>query len=341
MADLLTTLLSERECLITDGATGTNLFGMGLSQGYPPEFWNVEQADKIRRHYREFVEAGSDIVLTNTFGGTANRLKLHKAQDRVHEINARAANLLADEIRRSGRVVVNAGSVGPLGELFRPLGELSHEQGVAAFSEQVRGLKDGGVDVVWIETMFSEVELRAAVEAAALHDLPAVVTMSFDTSGRTMMGQTPRDFLELARGLTPALVAYGGNCGTGAPDLLAGLLSIKDQLTPADVFVVKANCGLPELIDGKVCYTGTPELMAEYARMARDSGARIIGGCCGTTAAHVQAMRAALESTPRGPSPTLDEITTRIGPLTGSTRSLVEGGGPTRRPRRQREVAGS
>jgi methionine synthase I (cobalamin-dependent) len=341
MADLLTSLLAKREWLITDGATGTNLFGMGLSQGYPPEFWNVEQADKIRQHYRAFVEAGSDIVLTNTFGGTANRLKLHKAQDRVYEINQGAAQLLGEEIRRSGRVVVNAGSVGPLGELFRPLGELTREQGVAAFAEQIRGLKDGGVDVVWIETMFAEDELRAAVEAAALHEMPAVVSMSFDTSGRTMMGQTPGDFLKIARSLTPPLVGYGGNCGTGASDLLAGLLSVKDQLTAADAFVVKANCGLPELIDGKVCYTGTPELMVEYAIMARNLGARIIGGCCGTTAAHIRAMRTAMENTSKSAGPTLEDITARIGPLTGSTRSLVEGGGSVRRQRKQRQVASS
>jgi 5-methyltetrahydrofolate--homocysteine methyltransferase len=340
MTDLLSKLLSQREWLIADGATGTNLFGMGLSQGYPPEFWNVEQADKIRHHYRSFVEAGSDIVLTNTFGGTANRLKLHKAQDRVYEINLGAATLLGEEIRTSGRQVVNAGSVGPLGELFQPLGELTRQQGVEAFAEQIRGLRDGGVDVIWIETMFSEDELRAAVEAAALHGVPAVVTMSFDTSGRTMMGLAPGDFLGLARSLRPPLVAYGGNCGTGAPDLLAGLLSIRDQLTPADVFVVKANCGLPQLVDGQVSYAGTPDLMAEYAIMARNLGARIIGGCCGTTADHVRAMRESLARGGKTGIPNLEDIITTIGPLTGSARSLVEGGGPVRRTRKQRERAG-
>ena len=341
MADLLSKLLSERDWLITDGATGTNLFAMGLSQGYPPEFWNAEQSDKIRHHYRSFISAGSDIVLTNTFGGTANRLKLHRAQGRVHELNFRAATLLAEEIRQSGREVVNAGSVGPLGELFQPLGELTIRQGVQAFAEQMRGLKEGGVDVVWIETMFSEDELKAAVEAAALNEIPAVVTMSFDTSGRTMMGMTPSDFLGVARSVRPALVAYGGNCGTGASDILAGLLSIKDQLSSDDIFVVKANCGLPELIDGRVCYNGTPELMADYAVMAYELGARVIGGCCGTMAEHVRAMRHALEHCEKGgASPTLEDIIARIGPLTGSTRSLVEGGGPARRVRKQREKAG-
>jgi 5-methyltetrahydrofolate--homocysteine methyltransferase len=335
MTNLLARLLSEREWLLTDGATGTNLMAMGLSQGYPPEFWNVEHPDRIRAHYRSFIEAGSDIVLSNTFGGTANRLKLHKAESRVHEINRAAARLLADEIRASGRTVVNAGSIGPTGELFQPLGELTRDQGRKAFSDQIRGLKDGGCDVAWIETMFSEEELRAALEAAEENAMPAVITLSFDTSGRTMMGQSPADWLTLARTLGPSLVAFGGNCGTGAPDLLAGLVSITGQLTSTDTFVVKANCGLPELRDGQVHYNGTPELMAEYARLARAAGARIIGGCCGTTPHHIKVMRGVLESEAKEVSPpNLDQIIARVGPLTGSTRSLVEGGGPVRRQRR-------
>ena len=237
--------------------------------------------------------------------------------------------------------MVNAGSVGPLGDLFQPLGELTRAQGVEAFAEQIRGLKDGGVDVIWIETMFSEDELRAAVEAAARHDVPAVVTMSFDTSGRTMMGMAPGEFLSIARSLSPPLVAYGGNCGTGAPDLLAGLLSICERLTPAEPIVVKANCGLPQLIDGQLCYTGTPRLMADYAIMARALGARIIGGCCGTTADHIRAMKDALTSGDKtnAACPSLQDIINTIGPLTGSARSLVEGGGPVRRPPKQRQRA--
>lgn len=336
MSDLLQRLLSEREWLITDGATGTNLMNMGLSQGYPPEFWNVEQEEKIRAHYRSFIEAGSDIILTNTFGGTANRLKLHKAEGRVHEINKAAAALLADEIRKSGRTVVNAGSVGPTGDLFQPLGEVTREQGRASYAEQIRGLKDGGIDVVWIETMFSEEELMAAVEAAEMNGLPAVVTMSFDTSGRTMMGMTPADWLKLARTIQPRLAAFGGNCGTGAPDILAGLVSISADLGPDDVFVTKANCGLPEVDGDKVVYNGTPELMAEYVRMARNAGARIIGGCCGTTPHHIKVMREALEASTKEAAPTLEQIIEKVGPLTGTTRSLVEGGGPVRRVRKKK-----
>lgn len=337
MTNLLTSLLESRDWILADGATGTNLIDMGLTQGYPPEFWNVEEPDKIRAHYRSFIEAGSDVVLTNTFGGTAPRLKLHKSQDRVFEINEAAASLLRDEIDKSGRQVVCAGSIGPTGEVFQPLGELSYEEGRAAFSEQMRGLKAGGVDVVWIETMFAENELNATLEAAREHDLPAVCTMSFDTSGRTMMGLTPADLVSFAHKCETPPVAFGGNCGTGASDLLVGLISMAETRTPDDVVVVKANCGIPEWMGDKIQYNGTPELMADYAVMARDAGARIIGGCCGTTPVHLRAMKEALETRPRGAAPTMEQVIEVIGPLTGTTSSLVEGGGerpPKRRRRR-------
>lgn len=337
MSDRLSSMLEARDWVLADGATGTNLILMGLTQGYPPELWNLDQADKVRAHYRSFIEAGSDIVLTNTFGGTARRLMLHNAQDRVYEINKTAAELLRQEIEASGRDVVCAGSVGPTGDVFQPLGELTYEEGRDAFAEQIRGLKDGGIDVVWIETMFAEDEARAALEAAAAHDLPAVCTMSFDTSGRTMMGITPAELVKLAHQWASAPIAFGGNCGTGAPDLLAGLISIQGKTGGEDILVAKANCGIPELVGEKICYNGTPELMADYAELARNAGARIIGGCCGTTPDHVRAMREALETRASGPCPSLDHVVETIGPLTGTTRSLVEGGDPRRRERRRRK----
>ena len=316
-------LLAEREWLLADGATGTNLFAMGLAHGDAPEMWNIEAPEKVRAHYRSFIEAGSDIVLTNTFGGTANRMKLHGAQDRVFEINKAAAELLGAEIAFAGRPIVNAGSVGPTGDLFQPVGPLSHADGVASFTEQMRGLKAGGADLAWIETMSSEEEVNAALEAANAVGLPAVCTLSFDTNGRTMMGVTPRRFAELSHACDHGPLAFGGNCGTGAPDLLAGLLSMEDEIGAGDVLVAKANCGIPEFVDGAIRYSGTEELMADYAVLARDLGARIIGGCCGTSPAHVRAMRTALETRPRGEKPSLDRIIEVLGPLTGKTGDLM------------------
>ncbi|MCP5366223.1 MAG: betaine--homocysteine S-methyltransferase [Hyphomicrobiales bacterium] len=321
-SNLLRRLLAKRGWLLADGATGTNLFAHGLAHGDAPEQWNLNHADKVRAHYRSFIQAGSDIVLTNTFGGTANRLRLHGLHDRVHEINWIAAQLLATEIAVSGRTVVCAGSVGPTGDLFQPLGPLTHDEGVAAFRAQMEGLRDGGADVAWIETMSSADELRAALAAATEVGLPVVCTMSFDTNGRTMMGVSPSDLVTLVResGFDP--VAFGGNCGTGAPDLMAGLLSARGVFHPDDVIVAKANCGVPEFVDGEIRYGGTLQMMADYAVMARDAGARIIGGCCGTTPEHIRAMAEALATHQRGEAPTLDQVIARLGPLTGNTADL-------------------
>jgi methionine synthase I (cobalamin-dependent) len=340
MTTLLETLLERNEILLADGATGTNLFALGLPHGEAPELWNLEEPGQVRAHYRSFIVAGSDIVLTNTFGGTANRLKLHGLDDRVHQVNKIAAELLGEEIERAERDVVLAGSVGPTGDLFQPLGPLSHADGVASFAAQMAGLKDGGADVAWIETMSSEDELNAALEAARQVGLKACCTLSFDTNGHTMMGVSPSRLAEIMAGLQEKPIGYGGNCGTGAPDLLAGLLSMQGKTGPGDVLIAKANCGIPEFIDGAIRYNGTPELMADFANLARNLGARIIGGCCGTSAEHVRAMRDALDENTRGEVPDLAGIIGKVGALTGSTADLFAGPGEkrasSRRGRRDR-----
>lgn len=337
MSGLLQQLLGERQWLLADGATGTNLFAMGLAHGEAPEVWNLQEQDKVRAHYRSFIEAGSDIVLSNSFGGTANRLALHGLDDRVGEVNRIAAKLLADEIEASGRKVVCAGSVGPTGDLFHPLGPLTHDTGVAAFQAQMQGLADGGADVVWIETISSEEELAAALEAADRVGLPAVCTLSFDTNGRTMMGITPSRLFQLMHGWNSRPLAFGGNCGTGASDLLVGLLSALAEMDGGDIVVTKANCGVPKVVGGEVRYTGTTQLMARYALMARDMGVRIIGGCCGTTAEHVRAMREALQNTPMGTCPDADALIEALGPLTGSTADLMLGDGEVSEASRARD----
>ena len=325
MTDKLSQFLATRPWILADGATGTNLFALGLEHGDAPERWNLEETDKVKAHYRSFIDAGSDLVLTNTFGGTANRLKLHQMQDRVHEINAAAARLLKEAIAESGRDVICAGDVGPTGDLFQPVGPLSFEDGVAAFEAQMQGLKDGGADVLWVETMSSEEEYKAALEAAHRVGLPVVGTMSFDTNGRTMMGVAPKRLAALVHECDHdhAPMAYGGNCGTGAPDLLVGIISAADEIRDGDVIVTKANCGIPEYVDGAIQYSGTPELMADYACLARDLGVRIIGGCCGTQPGHVAAMRQALETRAPGPRPSVEDVIARLGAVTGSTMDLL------------------
>ncbi|MCF6368700.1 betaine--homocysteine S-methyltransferase [Rhizobium halophilum] len=328
-------LLAEKGVLLADGATGTNLFAMGLEAGEAPELWNDSQPEKIERLHQDFVDAGADIILTNSFGGTRHRLKLHKAEDRVFELNRRAAELARMVADRAPRKVLVAGSVGPTGELLVPLGTMTYGDAVAAFVEQIEGLKAGGSDVAWIETMSSPDEIRAAAEAAAKVGLPFTYTGSFDTAGKTMMGLDPKDIHGVAQDIGEGPAAVGANCGVGASDILSSLLDMT-AADPQAITIVKGNCGIPEYRGAEIYYSGTPPLMAEYARLARDAGAKIIGGCCGTSCEHLAAMRRALDDyTPR-PRPTIEEIVERIGPLRNKTAS--ESGGESTRERRRRRT---
>ncbi len=179
MSDLLTRLLSTRDWLMADGATGTNLFNMGLSSGDAPEMWNIDHPDRIHALYRSAVDAGSDIFLTNSFGGNASRLKLHGAEGRVRELNRVAASIGRDVADAAGRPVVVAGSMGPTGDIFEPMGTMTHAVAVEMFHEQAEGLKEGGVDVLWVETISAPEEYKAAAEAARLAGMPWCGTMSF------------------------------------------------------------------------------------------------------------------------------------------------------------------
>ncbi len=329
----VTELLAEKGVLLADGATGTNLFAMGLEAGEAPELWNETAPEKITKLHQDFVDAGADIILTNSFGGTRHRLKLHKAEGRVFDLNKRAAEIARAVADKAGRKVIVGGSVGPTGELLIPLGALSYEDAVAAFAEQMEGLKAGGANVAWIETMSSPEEIRAAAEAAVRVGLPYTYTGSFDTAGKTMMGLDPKDIHGVARDIGPGPLAVGANCGVGASDILSSLLDMT-AADPDAITIVKGNCGIPEYRGAEIYYSGTPPLMAEYARLARDAGAKIIGGCCGTSCEHLAAMRSALDDYSPRPRPTIDEIVDRIGPLRNKTAS--ESGGDGSRERRRR-----
>ena len=327
--DKLSELLSTRDWLMADGATGTNLFNMGLSSGEPPELWNVDRPDNIRTLYRSAVEAGSDIFLTNTFGGNAARLKLHNAQGRVRELNRVGASLGREIADAAGRPVVVAGSVGPTGEIFEPMGTLTHAVAVEIFHEQAEGLKEGGADVLWVETISAPEEFKAAAEAARLAGMPWCGTMSFDTAGRTMMGVTSAGLSDLVDTLPYPPLAFGANCGVGASDLMRTVMGFIAHGAHRPV-IAKGNAGIPKYHDGHIHYDGTPELMAEYAVLARDAGVRIIGGCCGTMPEHLKAMRAALESRPKGPRPTLDEVTAKLGGFSSASDGTGDDAGPKR-----------
>ena len=336
-------LLGEKTTLLADGATGTNFFKMGLQSGDAPELWNVDHPDRVAAHYRSFIDAGSDLVLTNSFGGTRYRLKLHNAQDRVHELNHAAATILREVVEGYDRDIIVAGSIGPSGEILAPLGSLEHEDAIDGFAEQALALEEGGADVLWIETMSSREEVECAVKGAQQASLPIVFTMSFDSNGRTMMGVGAADVMQLNQRL--GVHACGTNCGIGASEVvvtIANLNACKPNPDEEVILVAKANCGIPEFVDGEIVYNGTPEIMARYAVMARDAGARIVGGCCGTTPEHVMAMREALDSTPPGAAPSVDDIVAQLGDISAGARAQASGEhtvktrGTSRRGRRRR-----
>ena len=329
MRTSLQDLLALGRPLLADGATGTNYFKVGLESGEPPEFWITDHPDRVIGLHQQFVDAGADIILTNTFGCNRHRLKLHNAQARVHELAAGAARLARSVADAASRPVVVAGSVGPTGELFEPLGALTHDEAVDAFAEQIEGLKEGGADVAWIETMSAPEEMRAAAEAAIRVGMPYVCTMSFDTAGRTMMGLAPNTLATQFADLSVAPLAIGANCGVGASDILVSVLEMAGAVNP---IVCKGNCGIPKFEGTTITYSGTPELMAKYARLAVDAGARIIGGCCGTSPKHLRAMAESIAGYSRGQAPSVESIVATIGPLTNKAPS-ADGASSGRRRR--------
>jgi methionine synthase I (cobalamin-dependent) len=288
-------LLETGQPILLDGAMGTMLMDAGLEQGDPPEEWNVKHPDRIRAVHRSYIEAGSRVVLTNSFGGTRFRLEMHGLQDRVIELNRAAALNARAEADAAPDMVVVAGSMGPTGQLFEPMGILTFEDAKAAFAEQAKGLAEGGVDVFWVETMSDLNEVKAAVEGArSVSDLPIVTTMSFDTHGHTMMGVSPVKALETLGALD--VIALGANCGTGSDELEVAIKTMREA-DPDVTLVAKANAGIPQVVaGGAIVYNGTPEVMAQYARNVRELGVSMIGGCCGSTPKHIRAMAEALGS---------------------------------------------
>jgi 5-methyltetrahydrofolate--homocysteine methyltransferase len=288
-------LLDQAVPILADGAMGTMLFDAGLQFGDPPEVWNAAHPDRVRAVHRGYLDAGSKIILTNTFGGNRFRLAMHNLQARVADLNRTAAILLRAEVEAAGTGALVAGDIGPSGEILAPLGTLEYADAVAGFAEQAAALVAGGADVIWIETMSALEEMQAAIEGArrASPDIPLITTMTFDTHGRTMMGVTPEQAYQALSGWGAA--AIGGNCGNGPDELLAVVKKMKAVAAPEAVLVAKSNAGMPKLVQGKAAYQCEPQEMGGYSLQVRDAGARLIGGCCGSTPAHIRAMAEALK----------------------------------------------
>jgi 5-methyltetrahydrofolate--homocysteine methyltransferase len=289
-------LIGNGATVVADGAMGTMLMQNGLEFGDPPEVWNLEHPEIIRRVQRGYLDAGSQILLTNTFGGNRLRLELHGREDRVDQLNRTAAVLAKVEANAADHPAIVAGDIGPTGQIMAAIGgTLTPEIAREVFAEQARGLAAAGVDVMWIETMSDLSEAVAAIQGArdAAPDTPVIATMSFDTRGHTMMGVTPEQ--AAAAMLEAGAAAVGGNCGNGPEELIPVLERMRAAF-PDALLVAKGNVGQPQLVGMTVAYETTPEMMADFAKRFRDAGANIIGACCGSTPPHLQAMAEALSA---------------------------------------------
>ena len=290
MMETILERLARPGILVADGATGTMLQNVGLMRGVAPETWVLERPEAIRALHRSYIEAGSDIIITCTFGGTRQRLQHADLADRVAEVNHRAVEL-AREVA-AGRVFVG-GDIGPTGMLLEPLGELTYADAVNAFAEQAQALAEGSVDYFHIETMSDLQEVRAAIAGVRrVSDLPIIATMSFDMGGFTMMGVKPEDAVNSIWGWGAAVV--GANCGRSLEEM-EKVIAAMHQAQPQAVLMAKPNAGLPRLEDDVAVYDTTPEEMASYARRYVALGARIVGACCGSTPAHIAAIAKAVQ----------------------------------------------
>lgn len=291
--DKLIAFLSEHPVVLGDGAMGTMLQAAGLDTGGAPEEWNVSRPEVIRGIYQGYVDAGSQVITTNTFGGTSYRLGRDNLEGHVREFNLAGARLAREVADAADHPVLVAGDMGPTGEIFAPLGTLQPEEAQAAFAEQAAALAEGGVDFILIETMSALEEVEAAVLGAQTSGLPVAVTMTFDTHFRTMMGVKPAQAVKALHNLGVRVI--GANCGNG-PGEIERIIGEMAAARPADVFLIaQSNAGLPKYNEGVIRYDGTPAVMAEYALKMKALGINYIGACCGSTPAHIAAMKRALE----------------------------------------------
>jgi 5-methyltetrahydrofolate--homocysteine methyltransferase len=286
--------LEAGDVLVADGATGTNLQEMGLKPGTAPEDLVIDNPDLLLQLANRFVTAGSDIILTCTFGATRLRMKESKYVERIAEVNLRAVELARKAASARGGLLI-AGSIGPTGQLMKPMGPLNPEDAIRAFTEQAKALAEGGVDLLVIETMFALEEASAAFEAArSVTDLPIVVSFSYDRGVRTMMGVKPTQVMEMFK--EKGAAAVGANCGTTLENMEK---IVQEYATAAPNFPIwaKPNAGLPRMdADNQAVYDVTPAQMGAAALRNLAAGARIVGGCCGSSPEHVAGIASAVKS---------------------------------------------
>jgi 5-methyltetrahydrofolate--homocysteine methyltransferase len=288
--------LNSGEILVADGATGSNLQKMGLKAGQAPEDLILDNPEILMELEGRFVKAGSDIILTCTFGGTRMRMKDSKYQDRAPELNIRAVELARKAAASAGQSnILVAGSMGPVGGLIKPYGPLEADEVKATFAEQAKALAEGGVDLLIIETMFAFEESTAAFEGAkSVTDLPIVVSFSYDRGTRSMMGVKPKDVMKRYTEMGANVI--GANCGTTLENMEA-IITEYAKTVPNFPLWAKPNAGVPrmDIQTEQAIYDMSPDDMANFAKKYVALGAKIVGGCCGSTPEHVAAIAKAVK----------------------------------------------
>jgi 5-methyltetrahydrofolate--homocysteine methyltransferase len=290
--------LQSQKILVLDGATGTNLQRRGLPAGMPSDLWVVDNPEAVVGLHSDFLRAGADILLTDTFGSSRVHLHHMGLSDRFEQTNRQAVALVrqaaALDARPESSAVLVGGSMGPLGEMLQPYGMLSEEDAEKAYAEQARVLAEAGVDLLVIETQFDLNEAKAALRGAqSVTDLPLVVSFSYDRGTRSMMGVKPA---QVGRELAESgVAALGINCGRSLDDNLKVLQELREA-TGLPIWF-KPNAGLPHNdAEGKTQYDVTPEMMAAQVPLWIAAGAQLVGGCCGTSPEHLQAIAEAARS---------------------------------------------
>jgi len=291
-------LLSTDTPLLADGAMGTVLHGRGIGFDKCFDELNLTDPAEVADVHREYIEAGAQIVLTNTFGANRYKLAKHGLEGKLAEINRAGVELARRVVAASFRDVFVAGDIGPLGVRIAPYGRVSLEEARSAFAEQVSALADAGADLIVIETVSDLYEIREAIRAVRdVCELPVVASVTFTRDDRTLLGDDPA---KVARTLSEeGADVIGVNC-SGGPSQLLRILRLMRQAVPEARFWVKPNAGWPEQVGGRIMYPAEADYFGEYALSFCQAGASIIGGCCGTTPAHIRSMHAALDANPQG-----------------------------------------
>ena len=309
MNDLLERLSTET--ILADGAMGTMLHASGIGFDKCFDELNLTHPSAVAEIHRAYIEAGAQLIITNTFGANRFKLAKHGLEDHVVQINKASVDLAKRIVSASFREVLVAGDVGPLGVRIAPFGRVQPEQARAAFAEQIKALAEAGADLIVIETFSDLYEIREAIRAAkeirASHDspLPIVASVTFTRDDRTVLGDDP---MKVARALREeGADIIGVNC-SGGPAQLSRILKQMCQAVPNGKFWVKPNAGWPEQVGGRIMYPADAEYFGEYALSFREMGACIVGGCCGTTPQHIAAMRKALDTAPRPEQPQISVL---------------------------------